>query len=264
MVTRRTRATRWLYRAIPPILALSLLYFLRSSPRIPFHSPLPLPSSISSLDASVSPHNFTWAPTQSDPTRRIPPYLHYVFGLSQDSPFSFIHFLCLSSGLKVLNPEVLFFHHHFEPTGGFWWEEFRRILVLHNERRTATHRTRLEMIRQRDVTQVFGNPIDHYAHKADVIRLEVLRDYGGVYSDMDVLILRGTRLQSPESPSLISPFVLDLAPLYVHDAVMAMESQPDLDPSREPSGLCNAVILSKPFSSFIGSSSFPAPFRLCS
>lgn len=134
--------------------------------------------------------------------------------------------------------------------------------MLHNERRTDTRRTRLEMIRQRDVTQVFGNPIDHYAHKADVIRLEVLRDYGGVYSDMDVLILRGTRLQSPEAPSLIYLFVLDLAPLYVHDAVMAMESQPDLDPSREPSGLCNAVILSKPFSSFVGSSSFPAPFRL--
>lgn len=32
---------------------------------------------------------------------------------------------------------------------------------------------------------------------------------------------------------------------------MGMESQPNLDPALPPSGLCNAVILAKPYSSFI-------------
>lgn len=43
----------------------------------------------------------------------------------------------------------------------------------------------------------------------------------------------------------------DLAPLYNHEVVMAMESQPDLDPKLPPSGLCNAVILARPYSPFI-------------
>lgn len=34
--------------------------------------------------------------------------------------------------------------------------------------------------------------------------------------------------------------------------VMAMESQPNLDPKLPPSGLCNAIMLSKPHSSFVG------------
>lgn len=46
----------------------------------------------------------------------------------------------------------------------------------------------------------------------------------------------------------------DLAPLYRHEVVMGMESQPNLDPALPPSGLCNAVILAKPYSSFIGAS----------
>ena len=43
-----------------------------------------------------------------------------------------------------------------------------------------------------------------------------------------------------------------MAQLYRHAVVMGMESQPNLDPLLPPSGLCNAVILSKPYSSFIG------------
>lgn len=44
----------------------------------------------------------------------------------------------------------------------------------------------------------------------------------------------------------------DFAPLYRHATVMGMESQPNLDPTLPPSGLCNAIILAKPYSSFVG------------
>jgi hypothetical protein len=54
--------------------------------------------------------------------------------------------------------------------------------------------TRLEMVKERDVTDVFGKPIEHFAHKADVLRLEALRDYGGVYLDVDVLVVKGALL----------------------------------------------------------------------
>lgn len=158
-------------RHLLPLLLLPLLYYVLRPPRIPFHHVLPSPT-----------RNLTFSPTLD---RQIPPYVHFVFGLSPTfggKPFNFIHFLSLVSALKVLHPEVIFMHHVFPPRG-FWWEESMRMIEGTG--------TRLEMVKQRDVEQVYGNEISHFAHKADVIRLEVLRDYGGVYLDMDVLVLRG-------------------------------------------------------------------------
>lgn len=52
----------------------------------------------------------------------------------------------------------------------------------------------------------------------------------------------------PYPPPLL--FFPDFAPLYQFSAVMGIESQPDLT-STTPTGLCNAVILSQPYSPFI-------------
>ncbi|KAI5479905.1 glycosyltransferase family 32 protein [Pseudohyphozyma bogoriensis] len=199
------------------LLLLPFFYLLlrSGSPTIPFHHPLGEPYG-----------NTTFAPTLA---RQIPPYVHYVFGLSPTfggKSFAFIHYVCLSSALVILKPEVIYMHYVYEPTG-WWWEQYK-------ERVAKSGTTRLQMVKQRDVTSVFGNSIEHFAHKADVLRLEVLRDYGGIYLDSDVMVIK------------------DLAPLYRHEAVMAMESQPNLDPALPPSGLCNAVVLAKPYSSFIG------------
>ncbi|GAA6006888.1 uncharacterized protein JCM10292_000348 [Rhodotorula paludigena] len=187
----------------------------RFSPeRIPFHYPIAAPTG-----------NTTWSPTTE---RQVPPYVHYVFGLAPDfggHPFHFIHYLCLTSALVTLRPEVIYFHYVYEPDTWYW---HRFVRDVHR-----SGHTRLEMIRERDVQSVFGNKVEHFAHKADVLRLEALRDYGGVYLDVDVLVVK------------------DLEPLYRHQVVMGMESQPNLDPALPPSGLCNAVILAKPYSSFI-------------
>lgn len=140
--------------------------------RIPFHYPLARPVG-----------NTTFAPTEA---RKIPPYVHYVFGLAPPSPqneFNFIHYLCLTSALVELKPQTVYFHYRFEPTS-WYWSRFK----LEIERSEST---RLEMVQERDVTEVFGNPVEHYAHKADVLRLEALQKYGGVYLDADVLVVRG-------------------------------------------------------------------------
>ena len=36
-------------------------------------------------------------------------------------------------------------------------------------------------------TEIFNNKLNRYAHKADIIRLEKLLEYGGIYLDIDVL-----------------------------------------------------------------------------
>lgn len=159
------------------MLVLFPLYVLlrpSSTSAIPFHYPLP-----------PSTSNTTFSPT---PERQIPPYVHYVFGLSPtfgDKPFAFLTYVCLSSALVILKPEVIYFHHVYEPNG-WWWEQWKA-------RVAQSGTTRMQLVRQRDVVSVFGNPVEHFAHKADVLRLEVLRDYGGIYLDTDVLVTRGER-----------------------------------------------------------------------
>ncbi|GAA6014983.1 hypothetical protein JCM11491_002382 [Sporobolomyces phaffii] len=188
--------------------------------RIPFHHPLPPPSSVA-LNATAA----SFVPS---PSRQIPPFLHYVFGLHPTyggKPFNLIYYACMTSALLTLKPRILYLHYVYPPTG-FYWEEFVRNV------QDSGH-TKLELRKVRDVTEIYGNPVWHYAHKADIHRLEVLKEFGGTYLDVDVLVTR------------------DLTPLYRYETVMGMESQPILESNLPPSGLCNAVILAKPYAPFI-------------
>jgi hypothetical protein len=74
--------------------------------------------------------------------------------------------------------------------------------------------------------QVFGNPINRVAHRADVVRLEKLIEHGGIYLDCDVLVQRNF------DDLLDNKFVLG------QEGVEAAH------------GLSNAIMLSKPAASF--------------
>jgi hypothetical protein len=123
-------------------------------------------------------------------------------------PFSFIHFLAIYTAWKVNRPEVIYFHHTEEPSGE-WWRLIRPLVKLN---------------RVPPVTEIFGRPVIYPAHKADIIRLEMLWKHGGIYLDLDVIS--------------INPF----DPLLGHAFVMGIEPG---------TGLCNAVILAQPGAPFI-------------
>lgn len=74
------------------------------------------------------------------------------------------------------------------------------------------------------VHEIYGRPIRYPAHMADVIRLEMLEHHGGIYLDLDIISLNAFQ------------------PLLHHDFVMGIEPG---------TGLCNAVILTRPGSAFI-------------
>lgn len=141
----------------------------------------------------------------------IPNIVHFVFGLSPDfggRPFSFIHYLAVKSAYECNKPDRIFLHYAYESSGE-WWEKARPFLTLH----------KIEV-----PTEIFGNPLLHYAHMADVIRLEALLEHGGIYLDVDVVCVRS------------------FAPLLKYPAVMGKE---------RAGGLCNAVILAEKNSEFI-------------
>lgn len=141
----------------------------------------------------------------------IPNTIHFVFGLDPSfggKPFSFLHFLAVYSAWKVNRPDAIYFHYHYEPDT-VWWGEAKRYVRLN----------RVEVPQE-----VFGNPVSHFAHRADVVRLQQLRKYGGVYLDLDVVCLNS------------------FEPLRRYDMVMGRQAG---------TGLCNAVVLANAGSEFL-------------
>ncbi len=136
----------------------------------------------------------------------IPRRIHFVYVGGRT--FSFIHFLAVYTAWKVNRPDCIYFHHTEVPTGQ-WWDKARAYLTLH----------RVEPVRE-----VHGNPITYPAHMADVIRLEMLQRFGGIYLDLDIVSLR--------------PF----APFLQHEFVMGMEPG---------TGLCNAVVMARQEAQFL-------------
>jgi Glycosyltransferase sugar-binding region containing DXD motif len=145
---------------------------------------------------------------------RVPKILHYTFGMASDfggKPWSLVHHVCLKSAVERIAPQKVFFYYEYEPSGP-WWELSRELLTL----------VKIEAPRE-----IFGRPLAHVAHRADVVRLQKLIEHGGVYLDADVLVQRS------------------FDDLLDNQTVLGQEGQ-DAE-----WGLANAVMLAEPQSPFL-------------
>ncbi|CAG8743490.1 23985_t:CDS:2 [Cetraspora pellucida] len=143
-------------------------------------------------------------------TQKVPKILHYVY-LNEDPnylPFNFIHWLAFTSSIETIKPEKTYFHCIHEPKS-YWYQLIK---------------PKLTIMKTRIVTEIFGNPVNVIQHKSDIIRMEVLRDSGGIYLDLDIIALQ--------------PF----DDLLYDDFTMGLEGE---------QGLCDAVIISRPFAPFL-------------
>jgi len=103
--------------------------------------------------------------------------VHLVFGMTPDfggKPWSWVHHTAVECA-KAANPgaEVWLWYEH-EPSGK-WWDATAAI-VRH---------CRIEA-----PESIHGRPLVHPAHRADVVRLQALEQFGGAYIDADVWCLR--------------------------------------------------------------------------
>jgi hypothetical protein len=119
-----------------------------------------------------------------------------------------VHYVAIASCHAVNRPRTMNFYYWAEPSG-HWWEKAKPFL---------------NPIRIDPPESIFGNSLVRPEHVADVLRLQILIERGGVYLDLDVISIR--------------PF----APLMEFDSVMGEEYEV---------GLCNAVILASPGSLFL-------------
>lgn len=145
----------------------------------------------------------------------IPKIIHFIFGLAGDfggKPFSFIHYMAIRSA-HVCNPDykIRFYCKH-EPAG-LYWDAARRYF---------------ELVMVEPPSSIHGRPLMHVAHQADVLRLQYLLEQGGVYLDLDTITVRS------------------FDPLLDHQMVMGVQGR-----GAKIDGLCNAVMLAAPGSSFV-------------
>jgi hypothetical protein len=143
----------------------------------------------------------------------IPKVIHFVFGLREDfgkKPFGLPHYLAIKSAHDC-NPDYqIKFHCCYVPSGE-WWD---KVVDL------------IEIIKVEAPTEVFGNPIYHVAHQADVVRMRILKDDGGIYLDMDTITVKS------------------FDDLLHYPCVIGIEG-------KRESGLCNAVIMAQPGNRFM-------------
>jgi hypothetical protein len=145
---------------------------------------------------------------------RIPKLLHYTFGLGPDfggKPWSLVHHVCLKSAVERIKPDEVFLYYEYQPTGPWW----------------ALSRPLLTPVQIEAPREIFGRPLVHVAHRADVVRLQKLLEHGGIYLDADVLVQR------------------DFDDLLGNSTVMGQEGK-DAE-----YGIANAVILAEPAAPFL-------------
>ncbi len=156
----------------------------------------------------------------------IPRIAHFVFGLrEQDEPFHLVHYLAIASCAAVVEPAEIHLHCHHLPYG-FYWDLVRPMVTLHRIERPdlAAH--------QYDDAVVARYS---YAHEADVVRLDVLAEHGGLYADIDTVFVN-----APPSG------------LWDEDCVIGREKDV-VDPRTgiERSSLSNAVVMARPGASYV-------------
>jgi len=169
----------------------------------------------------------------------IPNIFHFVFGMAADfggRPFSLSHYLSIKSAVEVNKPEAVFFHYEFEP-GGEWWDKVKPLVTLHQIKAPESF---------------MGRPLYHVAHKADVVRLQVLKETGGIYLDLDTICVK------PLHELFDHSFIIgqELKPAYIpknwrQKIKYAVRKKFRPEEKEQISGLCNAVLLSEKNSAFV-------------
>lgn len=144
----------------------------------------------------------------------IPNIAHYNYGLAeQKEDFLFVYYIAVLSCKLINNPDKIYFYYHYEPKG-HWWEKTKELC---------------EPVLVSIPTHIGAKELKQIAHKSDVLRIMKLKELGGVYLDIDTICVRSYK------------------DLLYNKFVIANE----ITESGKNMGLCNAIMMSEPNSSFI-------------
>ncbi|XP_046346610.2 uncharacterized protein LOC124127204 [Haliotis rufescens] len=142
----------------------------------------------------------------------VPHIVHYAWygGLKRGNNFRFHHMLAILSAHKFIKPSRIYFWHDMVPTGDYWKEVKEKV-------------PELCLVFRKGPTEIRGRKVVVAEHVTDVVRLEAVMEFGGMYFDLDVMILK------------------PLDPLLKFDVAMGYET---------PGGLCNGIMIGTAWADF--------------
>jgi hypothetical protein len=151
-------------------------------------------------------------------------------------PFGLLHYLAIESARQCNNPDTIYFHYQYEPEGEFW----------------DMAKPHLKLNKIIAPTEIYGNKLYHVAHQSDIVRLEMLRDIGGIYMDLDTISKKPLHEFRTEKFVIGQEFTPQVH-FSVLKKIMKCFTRRSLYPILNPkiSGLCNAIMMSEKNSDFI-------------
>lgn len=112
----------------------------------------------------------------ADPCSHIPKIIHLLyFG---ETEFYNFHHRCISSMIMYMPEyEIWIYNAREPPAENQYWQDIR-------------NHKRVRIIKMTPPDYYDGFELKHFQYKADVVRLELIYEHGGVYLDIDMLIIR--------------------------------------------------------------------------
>lgn len=105
---------------------------------------------------------------------KIPNLVHFLY-VDTAAGFGLCEMLAILSAFVVQKPDVIFLHYNHEPVARRWWDAARRYVTLVPHRLPAV---------------LHGAPLRERQCQADVLRLQILSEQGGICLGTDVLTLK--------------------------------------------------------------------------
>jgi hypothetical protein len=152
----------------------------------------------------------------------IPKIIHYLFGLDSkfcNKPFEYFHYLNILSAYKI-NPEYTINLYYYHRPDNVYFDQLSKICNL----------VKLDNLD----CFINKNEIAFTEHLSDVLRINILKEYGGIYLDIDTVCIKSF------NDLLEKKFVMG-----IENAKIGENDENILV------GLCNAVLISEKDSEFI-------------
>lgn len=144
----------------------------------------------------------------------IPNIVHFNYGLmEQEDDFLFVYYIAVLSCKLINDPDKIYFYYHYEPKGQ-WWKKTKELV---------------DLIKIDVPLSIGTKQLKKVAHKSDILRMQILKKYGGIYLDIDTICIRSYK---------------DL----LHNKFFIAN---EITESGKNKGLCNAIMGTEPEGSFI-------------
>ena len=108
-------------------------------------------------------------------TEPIPKIIHLIY--FKGIEFMKFHYECVKSMIRHMPDYKIIIYNDIEPENNNYWNDIKTYENIKIETMIPPH-------------SYDGYPLKYIQYKADVVRLEVLYQYGGIYLDLDMLIIK--------------------------------------------------------------------------